>query len=111
MEAIIQLDERHCGELGRLNRLLIEDEGHSNTMSEQQLTKRMRRWLAGDYYCHGIVDGDKILAFACTAMTAMIITFDNSSRTAAVVTRDWLSSCSPTLSPKSSSASPFVWRC
>lgn len=63
METIIQLDERHCNELGRLNRLLIEDEGHSNPLSPDELAERMRKWLAGDYRCHGIVGGDKILAY------------------------------------------------
>jgi len=35
--------------LGEMNRLLIEDEEHHNTMTIAQLQRRMRSWLATDY--------------------------------------------------------------
>jgi predicted acetyltransferase len=35
--------------LARLNRELIEDEGHTNPMSISELTERMRHWLATTY--------------------------------------------------------------
>jgi len=35
--------------LGQMNRLLIEDENHHNTMTVMQLQRRMRSWLATDY--------------------------------------------------------------
>lgn len=35
--------------LAELNRQLIHDEGHRNTMSLPQLQSRMEDWLAGDY--------------------------------------------------------------
>ncbi len=37
-------------ELARLNRQLIDDEGHTNPMTQTELTMRMRRWIAGDEY-------------------------------------------------------------
>ncbi len=35
--------------LALLNKQLIDDEGHRNPMSVQQLTERMRGWLEGEY--------------------------------------------------------------
>lgn len=35
--------------LARLNRELIEDEGHRNSMTVPELEARMRGWLAGEY--------------------------------------------------------------
>jgi GNAT superfamily N-acetyltransferase len=35
--------------LGEWNHQLIRDEGHSNPMSAEELTERMRRWLQGEY--------------------------------------------------------------
>ena len=35
--------------LGRLNRELVEDEGHRNRMSVEELEARMRAWLGGEY--------------------------------------------------------------
>lgn len=35
--------------LATLNKQLIEDEGHRNRMSVEQLTDRMRGWLQGEY--------------------------------------------------------------
>lgn len=38
--------------LAQLNRQLIQDEGHRNPMSLEQLEERMRRWLHADYAAH-----------------------------------------------------------
>ncbi len=35
--------------LGEWNAALIRDEGHDNAMSAQELTDRIREWLAGEY--------------------------------------------------------------
>ena len=35
--------------LARMNRQLIQDEGHRNPMNEAQLVRRMVGWLQGDY--------------------------------------------------------------
>lgn len=35
--------------LARLNKQLIEDEGHANPMTVPELEARMRGWLAGEY--------------------------------------------------------------
>lgn len=38
-----------CQLLAELNAQLIQDEGHRNPMSVDQLAERMRAWLAGEY--------------------------------------------------------------
>ena len=38
-----------AGLLGEWNRQLIQDEGHRNPMSVDELTARMRGWLGGEY--------------------------------------------------------------
>lgn len=35
--------------LAQMNRRLIRDEGHRNSMSEAELVERMHAWLAGEY--------------------------------------------------------------
>lgn len=35
--------------LARWNKQLIEDEGHKNLMTEEELFQRMKTWLAGEY--------------------------------------------------------------
>jgi|SRR5690606_3376619 len=64
MDSIVRLDESYAEELAALNRQLIEDEGHSNSMSESQLANRMRGWLRGEYLCFGIVDDARIVAYS-----------------------------------------------
>jgi GNAT superfamily N-acetyltransferase len=41
-----------CALLGELNRQLIRDEGHRNSMSAAELAERMRGWLAAGYVAH-----------------------------------------------------------
>ena len=38
--------------LGKMNKRLIEDERHPNSMNVQQLTQRMTDWLQGEYTCY-----------------------------------------------------------
>jgi ribosomal protein S18 acetylase RimI-like enzyme len=50
--------------LGRLNHLLIKDEGHRNPMSEAELVERMRGWLAYDGYEALLgYDADELVAY------------------------------------------------
>lgn len=70
---IYQASWQDCAYLGRLNKRLIEDEGHSNPMTEEQLAERMAGWIATNYsayimtangekvgYCVSRYDGDAI---------------------------------------------------
>jgi ribosomal protein S18 acetylase RimI-like enzyme len=38
-----------CDQLADMNQRLIRDEGHRNSMTIDELTLRMRNWLAGEY--------------------------------------------------------------
>ncbi len=50
--------------LGRLNHLLIRDEGHRNPMGVDALVERMRGWLANDGYEALLgFDGDNLVAY------------------------------------------------
>ncbi|HEY0817693.1 MAG TPA: GNAT family N-acetyltransferase [Rhizobacter sp.] len=50
--------------LGRLNHLLIRDEGHRNPMGECELVERMHAWLADDGYEALLgFDGDDLVAY------------------------------------------------
>lgn len=51
-------------ELARLNRQLIEDEGHDNPMDLSQLEQRMARWLAGRYRAVLFSDAGRTVAYA-----------------------------------------------
>jgi len=50
--------------LARLNRELIEDEGHRNPMTLPELEKRMRGWLAGEYQAALFVRDGRVVAYA-----------------------------------------------
>ena len=50
--------------LGRLNHQLIKDEGHRNPMNVDELTERMRGWLACEGYEALLgLDGDELVAY------------------------------------------------
>lgn len=50
--------------LGRLNHLLIRDEGHRNPMDVDALVERMRAWLSDDGYEALLgFDGDDLVAY------------------------------------------------
>ena len=49
---IYQASQHDCADLGRMNKRLIEDEGHSNPMTEEQLADRMAQWIAANYAAH-----------------------------------------------------------
>lgn len=50
--------------LGRLNHLLIRDEGHRNPMGVDELVERMRRWLNDEGYEALLgFDGDNLVAY------------------------------------------------
>jgi predicted acetyltransferase len=50
--------------LARLNRQLIEDEGHRNPMSVPELETRMRGWLAGGYSGTIFIKNEMPVAYA-----------------------------------------------
>jgi GNAT superfamily N-acetyltransferase len=52
--------------LGRLNHQLIRDEGHRNPMNVDELTKRMRGWLADDGY-------EALLGYAGDELVAYVL--------------------------------------
>ncbi|MFO7697025.1 MAG: GNAT family N-acetyltransferase [Anaerolineae bacterium] len=50
--------------LARLNRELIEDEGHRNPMALPELEERMRGWVAGEYQAVLFEREDRVVAYA-----------------------------------------------
>ena len=50
--------------LAKLNRQLIEDEGHRNRMTVPELEQRMREWLAAEYDAVVFEDGGEVVAYA-----------------------------------------------
>ena len=54
-----------CRLLGALNHQLIRDEGHRNPMTEAQLARRMRGWLArGEYRAELFEERGEVVAYA-----------------------------------------------
>jgi GNAT superfamily N-acetyltransferase len=54
-----------CRLLATLNHQLIHDEGHRNPMTEVQLAKRMRSWLArGEYAAEIFEENGEVVAYA-----------------------------------------------
>lgn len=49
---VTKADLSDVEKLAKLNKLLIEDERHSNPMNVQQLARRMTEWLQGEYGCY-----------------------------------------------------------
>ncbi len=49
--------------LGRLNRQLIEDEGHRQRGTPEELAKRMRTWLQADYQAILFEQGEKLVGY------------------------------------------------
>lgn len=51
-----QATSEDAGLLARMNKHLIEDEGHRNPMNLSQLAERMRGFLSGEYRADLILD-------------------------------------------------------
>ena len=49
--------------LAVLNKRLIEDEGHPNPMSVEELAERMGGWLQGEYRGYLMIIADRIVAY------------------------------------------------
>ncbi len=49
--------------LAELNRCLIEDEQHPNSMNIAELTERMNEWLATDSICYTVKEKGHIIAY------------------------------------------------
>ena len=64
MYDIVRFEADRSSELAVLNRLLIVDEGHSNSMSEGELEKRMGQWLGSEYESYGIEQEGKIICYS-----------------------------------------------
>jgi len=60
---IIKAKADDVGKLAELNKLLIEDERHSNPMNIDQLADRMTGWLENEYICYLAEDAEKIFAY------------------------------------------------
>jgi GNAT superfamily N-acetyltransferase len=50
--------------LARLNRQLIRDEGHRNSMTDDELERRMEGWLAGEYQAVVFEDAAEVVGYA-----------------------------------------------
>ena len=50
--------------LATLNKQLIEDEKHDNTMNLKELEKRMKNFIQGDYKAHLFYDGKNVYGYA-----------------------------------------------
>ncbi|MDT3426429.1 hypothetical protein J2Z22_001955 [Paenibacillus forsythiae] len=66
--AIKTCSEADLGLLAELNRQLIEDEQHDNSMNTDQLRERMKNFLDGDYQAYlflenGVVRGYALVRF------------------------------------------------
>lgn len=53
-----------CHSLAELNHQLIQDEGHRNPMTVQELEQRMRDWLSSEYRAVIYEDDGEIIAYA-----------------------------------------------
>jgi ribosomal protein S18 acetylase RimI-like enzyme len=53
-----------CSVLAELNHQLIQDEGHRNTMTIDELKQRMSGWLKDEYISILFEENSKILAYA-----------------------------------------------
>jgi hypothetical protein len=49
--------------LAKLNKELIEDERHPDPMTVEQLARRMREWLQGEYSCYVAEKDEEAVAF------------------------------------------------
>jgi len=49
---VTKADHSNIEKLAELNKRLIEDERHPNSMNMQQLAQRMTEWLQGEYACY-----------------------------------------------------------
>ena len=50
--------------LAEMNRCLIQDEGHRNAISLDQLTERMRRWLEAEYQAVMFYEEQQLVGYA-----------------------------------------------
>jgi ribosomal protein S18 acetylase RimI-like enzyme len=49
--------------IAELNRCLIKDEQHPNSMDINQLTERMKKWLGNEYVCYLAKENGSIIAY------------------------------------------------
>ena len=63
-QKFVRLGINRADELAHLNKQLIEDEGHSNPMSIEELQKRMSEWLSSNYMGVALEQDGNILSYA-----------------------------------------------
>lgn len=64
MRGIVRLGLDRIEELALLNKQLIEDEDHSNSMTIKQLGDRMKDWLESGYTCVALEENGQILCYS-----------------------------------------------
>ncbi|MCC6696056.1 MAG: GNAT family N-acetyltransferase [Candidatus Hydrogenedentes bacterium] len=60
---MVRASESDVQTLARMNKMLIEDEGHRNPMGPAELTKRMSRWLGGEYEAYLFVVEESVAGY------------------------------------------------
>ena len=60
---IVRAELTDAETLAELNKRLIEDERHPDSMNIAQLIERMREWLTTDYICYVAKDNGHIVAY------------------------------------------------
>ena len=74
---VTRADFSDVEKLGKMNKRLIEDERHPNSMNVQQLTQRMTDWLQGEYICYLATEIALRLPIACSETIASITICDS----------------------------------
>lgn len=59
-----------CVKLACLNKELIEDEGHDNPMSIEELKTRMEDFISGEYRAVYFIEGQEIIGYALVKTTS-----------------------------------------
>src|ERR1035438_2843931 len=52
-----------CQMLAHMNHQLIRDEGHRNPMNQAQLSRRMKKWLKGEYKAYLFTERDMNIGY------------------------------------------------
>ncbi len=60
---IYKAHPQDCHLLAKMNHQLIRDEGHRNPMNQTQLSRRMKKWLEGEYTAYLFTEREKIIGY------------------------------------------------
>lgn len=61
---IVEYSIDDCVTLARFNKQLIEDEGHDNPMSVDELQARMEHFIGSDYTAVSFIEAQKVVGYA-----------------------------------------------